>query len=198
MLPCLAKLLEHQIHNQVYSYLTSHHILPERQAGFRKGYSTRTCVIEFLHHIFSNIDEGRACGVLFLDLHKAFDTVDHSILLKKLKQLGFRNSSVSWFESYLTAQKQATKINNTISSEALVTHGVWLFTLYVNDLPASLGNCHISPFADDTAISVCDNDSTALQDKLNDNLSLVSNWYQCNKLSVNIDKTKTMEDPFTR
>ena len=143
VLPCLGKMLERLVHNQVYGYLTSHNLLSPRQSGFRKGYSTGTCLIDFLHDIYSNIDEGHASGVLFLDLKKAFDVVDHQILLEKLKYLGFRESAVNWFGSYLKDRQQVTKLGGKLSNKNTVTHGVpqgsilgpLLFSLYVNDLP---------------------------------------------------------------
>ncbi len=192
--------MERLVHNQVYSYLTRNDVLSPNQAGFRKGYSTGMCLIEFLHHIYSNIDAGHASGVLFLDLSKAFDTVDHNIMLDKLQHLGFKAGITCWFRSYLTNRKQVTKIGNETSSPALITHGVpqgsilglLMFSLYVNDLPESLHDCHVSLYADDTAIDVTDKDPNELKLKLEAVMQQVSSWYQKNKLSVNLQKSKFM------
>ena len=115
ILPTLGKLIERIVHNQLYTYLTNHNLLTGRQSGFRKGYSTGTCLIDFLHNIYGELDEGGACGVLFLDLSKAFDTVNHEILIMKLKSLGLRNSSLSWFSSYLSGHSQRTNIDWSLS-----------------------------------------------------------------------------------
>ena len=102
ILPCVSKILEKIIHCQLYKYLTDHNILTPQQSGFRKGHSTGTCLINFLDEIYQSIDNGVPCGVLFVDLRKAFDTVDHEILLQKLHLYGIRPSAVNWVESYLS------------------------------------------------------------------------------------------------
>ena len=117
------------------------------------------------------MDEGRASGVLFLDLRKAFDSVHHQTLLSKLKCIGFTTESVEWFESYLLGRKQVTKINGKLSTESEVTYGVpqgsilgpLLFSIYVNDLPSFIEDGYISLYADDMAICVSDNDPIQLQ-----------------------------------
>ncbi len=138
--------------------------------------------------------------MLFLDLRKAFDTVHHGILVDKLRLLGFHDRSVEWFASYLTDRKQVTKLNGVTSEEASVKFGVpqgsilgpLLFSLYVNDLPNHIRDGFISLYADDTAICVSDSDPQHLQDKLIQQLHTVQGWYQRNKLSLNLDKTKIM------
>ena len=138
--------------------------------------------------------------MLFLDLRKAFNTVDHIILKQKLKHLGFRPSALNWFDSYLSNRSQVTKINGVFSRQETVTHevpqgsilGPLLFTLYVSDLPYHIQDGFISLYADDTAICVSDDDPARLQMRLTNLMQTVSQWYLRNKLSVNIDKTKLM------
>ncbi len=95
VLPTIGKVLERLVHGQCQKYLTEHNILSEAQAGFREGRSTGTCLAQFLHNIYEGIDRGSAVGVLFLDLAKAFDSVDHPTLLNKLRCLGFKASTVT-------------------------------------------------------------------------------------------------------
>ena len=109
-----SKLAEQVVHEQLYDIVTRSNFLSDAQAGFRKGYSTTTCLIDFLNGIYGDIEAKKGGGVLFLDLKKAFDTVDHNILLLKLKGLGLKESSVSWFRSYLSGRTQSTKCNGKV------------------------------------------------------------------------------------
>ncbi len=98
ILPFVMKILERAIHNQLYSYLTENNLLSPVQSGFRKKYSTLTTLIDISDCILRYVEEGT--GVLFLDLNKAFDTVNHSLLTKKLGMYGVGNSSLKWFKNY--------------------------------------------------------------------------------------------------
>ena len=114
ILPCLGKILEKVVYDQFYAYLCDHHMLFEGQLGFREGYFTGTCLVIFLDYVFKSVDNGVLCGVLFLHLRKAFDTVDHKILLEKLRYMGFRHSAIQWVESYLYMRQQVTKIDGEL------------------------------------------------------------------------------------
>ncbi len=148
VLPVLSKVLERLAHNRLYDYITDHNVLSPSQSGFRKGNSTSTCLIDFLENLYSNIDKGETVGVLFLDLKKAFDTVNHSILVSKLSHLGISNEALEWIESYLYGRSQVTFVNHTYSAAGHVDCGVpqgsilgpLFFILYVNSLPEVLNN----------------------------------------------------------
>ena len=165
-----------------------------------KGHSTGTCLLDFLDDIFTNVDKGVPSGVLFLDLRKAFDTVNHEILLQKLVNMGVHVETVQWFRSYLEGRSQVTKVNGTMSQSAFVTCGVpqgsilgpLLFLIYINDLPFALQNYKINLYADDTAITVSEKDPNILAEKLNNAMKIISNWFNCNKLSLNHKKSKIM------
>ena len=116
--------MERAAHNQLYKYFADHHILNECQSGFRRGHSTITCLIDFLANVFGQVDSGRVCGVLFLDLRKAFDTVNHAILVQKLEAYGLRHSATKWIKSYLSDRIQVTKLGQAISDPRPVVCGV--------------------------------------------------------------------------
>ena len=174
ILPTLGKLLERLIHDKLYDHLPKNDLLSNCLSGFRKGYSTGTCIIDFLHHIYSEIDGGGACGVLFLDLSKAFDTVDHKIIKIKLKSLGIKESSLNWFVSYLEDRDQCTYIDGHLSDPMPTNSGVpqgsilgpLLFVCYINDLPKYCTEMRPYLFADDTALVIADDSLERIQLKL--------------------------------
>ncbi len=200
ILPTMGKITEKIVHMQLYSYFSNYDLLSPCQAGFRKGHSTGTCLLDFVDNLFANIDRGMTCGVLFLDLRKAFDTVDHKILLTKLCKYGLKWNAVKWIESYLEGRQQVTKIDGEISPPASVTYGVpqgsilgpLLFTIYVNDIPKCIHNAKINLYADDTAIAVHGLTIEEVLFKLESVMTTVSKWFRHNKLSVNFSKTKYM------
>ena len=135
-------------------------------------------------------------GVVFLDLKKAFDTVDHNILLSKLERCGVRGTALKWFQSYLYGRKQVCRINNTESSKTNLHCGVpqdsnlgpLLFLIYINDLPHCLQTTTASMFADDTNLSCTGRTSADIEYKINKDLDNIRKWITCNKLTLNLKK----------
>ena len=198
VLPVISKLIERVVFDQFYEYLIVHDLLADTQSGFRPRHSTQTALLEATNEWYLNIDNGLINGVLFLDLKKAFDTVDHRILLQKLQLYGVDSNTLMWFKSYLTDRKQKTFVNGQMSDFCPIICGVpqgsilgpLLFLIYINDLPA----CHLHSvprmYADDTSLTLSSSDPLDLQSKLNHDLAQIQTWLQANKLSLNVKKTK--------
>ena len=198
ILPTIRKVLEKAVHSQVYRYLIDNKILAPRQFGFRPKISTEIALAHFTDTILANMDKGLVAGAVFLDLAKAFDTVDHSLLFEKLALSGLSNDSVDWFKSYLTNRNQLTALANTVSSFKHVPVGVpqgsvlgpLLFLIFVNDLPYCINHCEISLYADDTVIYFSSNNACDLENKLNSDLKHLCRWFNDNLLTLNVSKCK--------
>ena len=158
LLSNISKIFEKIIHARLSVFLSTNNILHEKQFGFRKQHSTNHALIEITEKIKQGCDSGKfACGV-FLDFQKAFDTVNHDILLKKLEHYGIRNKSNKWLRSFLEGRKQHTTINKTRSSDKLISNGVpqgWilgpiLFILFINNFHKAVDLSTVHHFADDT------------------------------------------------
>ena len=196
----VAKILEKIVYNQLISYIKENNILTNSQFGFRKSHSTTTSLLKSTNKWLFNIDKGLINGVLFLDLRKAFDTVDHKILIDKLKLYGIAGNTLNWFISYLDKRYQTCKVNNVRSSRKLIECGVpqgsnlgpLLFLLYVNDLPNCLDQAEPSMFADDTNISTSAGSVEKLETQLNIELDKIYRWLVANRLTLNVSKTEYM------
>lgn len=197
ILPTLSKIMEKVVHSQFYKFLNSQDLLSSKQFGFRPKYSTTTALSNFVDEVLLNMEQGNLCGAVFLDRTKAFDTVDHCILLSKLSAIGVLPGSIKWFESYLSNRKQRTSCGNELSDALPVTLGVpqgsilgpLLFVVYINNLPVAVINSEVTLYADDTVLYYFSKDPRLLEDKLNEDLLRVAHWLRKNKLTLNLDKT---------
>ena len=200
VLPTLSKVLERVVHIQLYQHLTDNNIITNAQHGFRSKRSTTSALTKFSDEILSNMENGKLCGAVSLDLSKAFDTVDHEILLKKLQWVGVSDFDLQWFKSYLSDRSQRTTCANHMSDALPVTVGVaqgsilgpLLFIVYINDLPEIVKHCKVSIYADDTILYCFSSSTVILEDSLNADLTVVAEWLNMNKLTLNLEKTKLM------
>ena len=124
ILPVISKVFERVVHNELYDYLEANNVLSERQFGFRKRSSTQHAVTFFSDFIRTNMDRGLMTGAVFIDLRKAFDTVDHERLLSKLLNYGIKNKELCWFESYLFGRTQIVSYDGALSESQAISCGV--------------------------------------------------------------------------
>ena len=198
LLSNLNKILEKIMHTRIYAFLEKYEILYELQFGFRTGYSTTHALIHMTEAIRSALDSGSVTCGIFVDFQKAFDTVNHEILLKKLEYYGFRGVINNWFRSYLTDRKQKVVINGFESESKNLSHGVpqgsvlgpILFLIYINDLHRCIKYSTTYHFADDTNLLHISKDYKTLQRKVNYDLFSLHKWLTANKISLNEAKTE--------
>ena len=197
ILSVTSKLLERAVFVQMEKYLNDNNILYGFQSGFRAGFSTDTCLTHLSDYIRSQSSVGNYTGMVLIDLQKAFDTVDHHILCKKLEAMGF--SSVDWFMSYLGDRSQIVSVNGVNSDPATVTCGVpqgsilgpLLFLCYINDMPISV-NCKLLLYADDSALIVSGKDVQNISYCLSNELESCREWLVNNRLSLHLGKTESI------
>ena len=196
----IAKVMDKIAHNQLYLYFQNENILSPSQHGFRQGHSTVTALLEITDRLYHNIDIGELNGVIFLDLRKAFDTIDHQIMLKKLRCYGIAGTAHNWFSSYLSNRSQYCQVDGNLSQPSSVLGGIpqgsilgpLLFLLYINDLPNCLSDTKCNMFADDTQLDRSSSDVNIVTNALNNDLKNVFDWLSTNKLSLNTEKTEYM------
>ena len=200
VLPVLAKVYESLIHQQVYRYLTTNSLLHPCQSGFRPAHSTQDTLLKTVDEWKIALDCGEYIGAILIDLSKAFDTIDHNILLNKLSAYGITKNELKWFKDYLTGRMQRVCVDSTFSDWTTITRGVpqgsilgpLLFLIYVNDLPDVATQCTVNLYADDTTLYYSDKDPLKVQRALNVDLDQTARWIKANGLRMNIAKTQMM------
>ena len=187
-------------YNQFVTYLTTKERLTTKQSGNKKWFSTETSLIHTTDAFLKGIDDKKLTACVLLDMSKAFDSVDHQILLRKIQSVGASTSALKWFNSYLTNIYQVVRIHSSVSDPLPVECGVpqgsilgpLLFSIYVNDLPEVPRHCSTECYVDDTKLFVSFNlhDSQRIVQEMNEDLLQVRNWCFGNRLLLNPDKTK--------
>ena len=177
---------------------TSECILVPNQYGFRPGNSTTDCLVDLINEITLSLDKESYAVSLFLDLSKAFDTVNHSILLSKLDLYGIRNIEIQWFRSYLSKRTQKVHVNGMFSDSLAIYTGVpqgsilgsLLFLISINDIVKITNYFSLRLFADDTSLTATGKNLDQLLQKINQKLPVIYEWLCSNKLTLNLNKTK--------
>uniref|UniRef100_A0A8C5MER8 Reverse transcriptase domain-containing protein n=1 Tax=Leptobrachium leishanense TaxID=445787 RepID=A0A8C5MER8_9ANUR len=197
LLPVMSKILEKFDYTQLRDYYQYWNYLTPDQSGFCPNHSTTTALLKVSNDIQAGMEQGNITGAIFLDFAKAFDTVDHGILLQKLKNSGIGDRILTWFQSYVSDRSQYVSIFDSTSLP--VTCGVpqasilgpLLFTIFINDLPNVCKASTVHMYADNTVIYTSKPDLPQLEAVLQDQFTEVEKWIK-DKLCVNADKTVTM------
>ena len=199
-MPSFSKIVEKVIFTRLIRYIDSNKILSDSQYGFRQKHSTSMAVADMYDKNSYALDRSEYSVGIFIDLSKAFDTLDHVILLRKLEHYGIRGAALQWFQSYLSNRRQYVFVNEISSSLKFVTCGVpqgsilgpLLFILYINDIVCCSDVLKFILFADDTNIFYSHLDSGKLEEIVNGELVKLAQWIIANKLSLNAQKTNFM------
>ena len=198
ILSVTSKILKRIVYNQLEHYLKENNLLYNRQSGFRPSFSTGTCLTFLMDYIRSEMNFGNYIRMVMIDLQKAFDTVDHSILEHKLKAIVLDRNAIAWFDAYLTNRMQVTDVGGIFSNPRVVPWGVpqgsilglLLFLIYVIDMEASV-SCKLILYADDSALLVSGKHIKTIENVLGDNFLSLSNWLIDNKLSLHLGKAES-------
>jgi len=193
---CFSKLLEKTVRDRMTKFLKINKIINNSQFGFRKNHSTTHAIINLVESTLEGLDEKLKVGGVFLDISKAFDCVNHDILLRKLEYYGFRGTTLMWFESYLKNRTQYVRIKESKSNTYRPLLGVpqggvlapILFILFTNDIISSSSVLDFSIYADDTCLILCIN-RESYSEVMTRELSKVMDWFNCNELLLNMGKT---------
>ena len=197
LLSIFNRIFEKIMYNRLKQFFDKYDVLYKSQYGFRKKHSTQHALLDIVSQVQLNMDRGLfSCGI-FIDLKKAFDTVDHSILLGKLHHYGIRGVIHDWFSSYLTDRTQVTQIGHNNSDKVNTLCGVpqgsvlgpLLFLIYINDIYNSSDKLSFYLFADDTNLLYADKTLKSLEAVVNTELAKIYNWLTANKLSLNLKKS---------
>ena len=200
LLPLPGKILEKLVHTQLSHYLEENDLLSSSQFGFRKQRSTTHAISQLLNQIYTNINKSVITAAIYIDFSKAFNCVQHSTLLNKLRWLNLDQTFIKWVASYLESRSQRTLANNTYSDFQPVQQGVprgsvlgpLLYIIYANDIADRIKSSVFTFYADDTVLYSKKKDLQQAAADLQEDLNSLSNWCVDNDIYVNTTKTKTM------
>ncbi len=198
LLSTFAKIYEKIMKKKLVRFLENNKFFSHNQFGFREGKNTEFALQQFMERVYNGLNAGKKVTGIFLDIKKAFDTVDHKILLNKLHNCGVRGNVHAWFESYLTNRRQCVKINHTYSKMGYIKYGVTqgsvlgaiLFLVYINDLCNGNFIGNLTSFADDTALSYVKNNWAEVKHDIQQDLDALQWWFTMNHMLLSPEKTK--------
>ena len=185
---------------RLMTFLSENNILTQFQSGFRPNHSTEDVLIRTVEDRRRDVDQGKAIAAVFIDFSKAFDSIEHSLMLTKLQSIGVNNKALDWFKDYLTNRRQRVVVDGHVSSWSLVQQGVpqgsllgpLLFSIYTNDMPSCVSTSSINMYADDTALYASDSNAIVAAKRVTDDLSAIHSWCKDNHLLINQTKTLAM------
>ncbi len=200
VLPAIGKLFEKALHHQIYAFLERNQLLFKNQCGYRSGYSTEDAIIKLTQDLSTALNNNEHSAVVFLDLTKAFDCVQHDILLEKLARMGFGKHSVSLLANYVSSRKQRVKINDTYSDWSEIKNGVpqgsllgpLLFLIYVNAISDDIEKSTVVSYADDTALYYSHSNKDTLITQITQDLETLVKHFDKLLLKVNHKKTQVL------
>lgn len=198
LLSTFAKIFEKLMKKQLVNFLEQTNFFSRNQFGFRENLNTEAALMNFMDEVYIGLNNGKRVSGIFLDIKKAFDTVDHKFLLNKLESCGVRGIAYSWFESYLTKRKQRVKIANTFSEFGVIKNGVpqgsvlgaILFLIYINDLCNANLIGKVTSFADDTALCYVADNWNDIEEAMNTDMRALQWWFTSNNMLLSPEKTK--------
>ena len=202
LLMTISKILEKIIYNRVFKFLTKHNILYDSQYGFRSKHLCEDAILELVGKVLQSRNEDKHCAGIFLDLSKAFDTLDHHLLLQKMEKYGIRGLTLDWFKSYLSNRTILVKItdeSNQIyySKQHPITYGTaqgsclgpLLFIIFCNDIHRLDLYGSLILFADDTTLISMNKSKRYLEFQMQHDMATLMDWFKANKLSLNLTKS---------
>ena len=200
LLDSFSKVYEKLMHNRVVDFMESNESFHELQYGFRSGRSCEHALLTAQNYILHSLNKQQISLLLLIDFSKAFDMVEHSILLQKLERYGIRGAALKWFESYLSNREQFVSVNGVDSTKKVIKFGVpqgsilgpLLFVIYINDMPKICNLAKFILYADDANIILRGNSMYEIEQQLSELIPALTNWVTSNGLKLNLKKTNYM------
>ena len=200
LLPTISKIFEKLMYSRLIDFIKKHNILYENQFGFQSGMSTEYAVNALLNNIIETLEKKEFGVCILLDFAKAFDTVNHEILISKLENYGIRGVALQWLRSYLSNRMQCVEIGDVQSELEFIKCGVpqgsvlgpLLFLIYINDIVNSSTIFKFILFADDTSLYYSCKNARTIEETVNRELAKISDWLSANRLSLNVGKSKLL------